>query len=204
MSASVSSPADVVNMALARIGYKKQIGSLYDGSIAAKTALTLYAQTRDELLRSEDWGFAERNTPLTLLKQAPASGFYPPGAWSATYPPLPWLYEYAYPADCLKVRAVRPQPTYTVDFDPQPNIWSVENDNSLAEPDKVILCNAPNAILTYTGQLTNPGDWEADFTEAFVAAIARRMAPILVGLDAAKMEASDEQQAKSVADNVQG
>ena len=204
MSASVREPSDVVNLALARIGYKKQIGSLYDGTLAARTALTIYAQTRDELLRSEDWGFAERNLPMTLLKQAPADGFYPPGQWSTDYPPLPWLYEYAYPTDCLKVRAVRPQPQFVMDFDPQPFVWTVQNDNSLAEPDKVILCNAADAILTYTGQLTNPIDWEANFTEAFAAALARRLAPALVGLDATKMAASDEQQAKSIADNVQG
>ncbi len=204
MSSSVASPADLVNLSLARIGYKRQIGSLYDGSIAAKTALTLYAQTRDELLRSEDWGFAERNAPLTLLKQAPANGFYPPGQWTNANPPIPWLFEYAYPADCLKVRCIRPQPLFVMDFDPQPFVWSVENDNSLADPDKVILCNAPNAILTYTGQLTNPADWESDFTEAFAAALARRLSPILVGLDATKMAASDEQQAKAVADDVQG
>ena len=204
MIAPVQSPADVVNLALVRIGYKKQIGSLYDGSLAARVALTIYAQTRDELLRSEDWGFAERNISLDLLKQAPANGFYPPGQWSNAYPPIPWLYEYAYPADCLKVRAVRPQPLFVMDFDPQPFVWTVQNDNSLNEPDKVILCNADSAILTYTGRLTNPADWEADFTEAFAAAMARRLAPITVGLDAAKMEASDEQQAKSIADDVQG
>ena len=204
MSVSVRTPADVVNLSLARIGYKKQVGSLYDGTLAARTALTIYSQTRDELLRSEDWGFAERNLSLTLLKQAPESGFYPPGVWNSSYPPIPWIYEYGYPLDCLKVRAIRPQPLFVMDFDPQPFVWSVQNDNSLPTPDKVILTNAENAILTYTGRLTNPADWEANFTEAFAAALARRLAPALAGLDAAKMEAADEQQAKSIADDTQG
>ena len=35
MVASLVTPADVVNVALSRIGYKLSIGSLYDGSEAA-------------------------------------------------------------------------------------------------------------------------------------------------------------------------
>ncbi len=204
MTSSVQSPADVVNLALRRLGYKKQIGSLFDGSQAANVALTIYGQTRDEVLRADDWGFAERNVSLALLKQAPVGGYFPPIVWTSAYPPIPWLYEYSYPIDCLKVRAIRGVPLILPNMDPKPVIFSVENDASLADPDKVILCNVSSAILTYTGRLTNPVDWEADFTEALAAALARRMAPDLVGLDAAKLEASDEQAAKTVADNTQG
>ena len=108
MPASVSSPADVVNVTLQRIGYKLRVGSLYDGSKAANDALDIYAQTRDEVMRQDDWSFAERNVSMTLLKSAPVAGYIPPTTWSTTDPPLPWLFEYAWPDDCLKVRAVKP------------------------------------------------------------------------------------------------
>lgn len=207
MASSVSSPADLVNLALGRIGYKKRIGSLYEGSEAAVLALTLYAQTRDELMRQYDWDFAERQIVMTLLKSAPRGGYFPPVTWSSQYPPLPWLYEYAYPSDCLKVRSIKPQALFLFDPDPQYNAFSLGDDapvNDQAAPVKVLLCNVDGAILTYTGQITNPAQWEADFIEAFAAALGRRMAPGLVGLDPAKMEAQDEVAAKVTAEQQEG
>lgn len=204
MVASVQSPADVVNVALVRIGFKQRIGNLYDGSEASVQALDVYAQTRDEVLRQFDWGFAERNVGLTLLKQAPPGGYTPPTYWSPIYPPLPWMFEYAYPADCLKVRAVKPTPIFIPEFDPQPYVFSVDNDSSLAPPAKVILCNVPLAILAYTGQVTDPTNWEPDFVETLSAALGRRLAAVLVGLENAKAEVPDEAQAAGVAEAVEG
>ncbi len=204
MTASVTSPADLVNVALRRIGYKLRIGNLYDGSEAAKIALDIYAQTRDEFLRQDDLDFAERNLTMTLLKQAPPGGYVPPLMWSTAYPSLPWLFEYVYPSDCLKVRAIRGQTVYVLDFDPQPVVFMVENDNSYSPPQKVILCNVPNAILTYTGQITDLTTWEADSVEAFAAILGRRLAPALVGLNAAKLAVDDEQSAMMIAEKEQG
>lgn len=202
MPASLQSPADVINASLVRIGFKLRIGSLYDGSMAAKRALDIYAQTRDEMLRQNDWQFAERNLQLTLLKQAPSTGYAL--GWTTAYPPLPWIFEYEWPNDCLKVRSLKTAPAFVPNFDPQPNIFGLENDNSYTPPAKVILCNVPSAILVYTGQVTDPTTWEADFTEALCAALGRRLAPVLVGLDAAKLGAADEQQTMNVAEMEQG
>ena len=128
MAAAASSPADVINLALRRIGYRLRVGNLLDGSEAASQALDIYAQTRDELLRQSDWGFAERNTALTVLKSAPAGGYFPPNLWSSAYPPLPWSYAYDYPEDCLKVRAVKPSPLFLLDPDPLPILFDPAND----------------------------------------------------------------------------
>jgi len=204
MPASVNSPADLVNLALVRMGSKVRVNSLFEGSEAAKPALDIYSQTRDELLRQSDWGFAERNITLTLLKQAPVGGYIPPTYWSSAYPPLPWFYEYGYPSDCLKVRAIKPTPIFIPNFDPQPNVFSIANDNSLVPAQKVILSNVPQAILVYTGQVTDMTTWEADFVEAFASALSRRLAPALVGLEAAKLEAQDEAASKNVAEMQQG
>lgn len=204
MTASIQTPTDVVNLALVRIGFKGRIGNLYDGSMASKKALDLYSQTRDELLRQDDWDFAERNVAMTLLKQAPPGGYFPPTVWTPAYPSPPWFFEYAYPVDCIKVRSVKPVPLFVIDFDPQPRAFSVENDPALAPPAKVILCNIPSAILTYTGQITDPTSWEADFVEVLASALGRRLAPVLTGLDAAKMEAADESSSMIIADHEQG
>ncbi len=204
MTASVQSPADAVNGALRRIGYKMRVGSLYDGSEASKVALDVYAQTRDELLRQNDWDFAERNLNMSLLKQAPQGGYVPPVVWTTAYPPLPYLFEYAYPADCLKVRAIKPQAIFVMDFDPQPVVYSVANDTAYAPPQKVLLCNVESAILTYTGQVTDLATWEADAVETLIAALGRRLVPSLVGLNALKAAAEDEQVSTMVAEREQG
>ncbi len=201
---AVQNPADAVNVALARLGYKLRVGSLYDGSAAAKKALDIYAQTRDTLLRDGDWPFAERNVAGTLLKQAPVGGYFPPNVWSTAYPPLPWNYEYAYLSDCLDVRAVKPTPIFVPNFDPQPNIFAVANDTGFTPPQRVILSNVPNAIIVYTGQVTDPLTWPPDFVEEFAAALARRLAVFVGGPDAVKLEAADEQAEMAQAASEQG
>jgi len=196
-SFAVQSPADVLNLALVRIGYKLRVGSLYDGSLAGKKALDIYAQTRDDLLRDGDWPFAERNVSGTLLKSAPQVpggwGYIPPTVWTTAYPPLPWRFEYSWNSDFLKVRAVKNAPLFVPNFDPEPSLFAIVNDNAYSPPQRVIVSNVQNAVIVYTGQITDPNTWPPDFTEALAAALGRRLAPILVSLDAAKLEGSDEQ-----------
>lgn len=210
MPASVSSPADVVNLSLRRMGYKLRVGSLFDGSKAANNALDIYAQTRDELMRQDDIaGFAKRTIQPALLKSAPPGGYIPGlTPWDPLlYPQLPYLFEYQYPDDCLKVRALKPVPIFIPNFDPQPNVWEIGNDNTFSTPPtsrKVIFCFVAQTALTYTGQVTDPSLWEADFTEAMAATLARRLAPCLVGMEVAKLEAGDEANAMNVAQMNQG
>ena len=210
MTAAVSSPEDCINIALVRIGYTKVIGSIWDGSRAAQAALRLYAQTRDDLLRTRDFQFNRRDIDMTLLKSAPPGGYVPGiSPWNPVdNPPPPWLFEYAYPSDTLRVRAVKPVPLFVIDFDPQTYRFSIANDNSSSPAVKVILCNvAPPAILTYGAQVTAPSEFDADFVELLVAALGRGLAPALLGkdgVDIAKLEAQAQAQADAEASNVQG
>lgn len=205
MTNPVSSPADLANVALARMGYKLRVANLYDGSMAASKILDIYAQTRDELLRSFDWGFAERNIAMELLKSAPVGGYVPPVTWDPTVnPPIGYRFEYAYPDDCIKVRAVKPSPLFWPNFDPQPNLFSIDNDSAFDPPRRVILCNVKDALLVYTGQITNPLDWDVSFTETFAAALARRLAPALGGAQLAEFEAKDEAVEMAQAEREQG
>jgi len=204
MTSVVTSAEDVINLSLVRIGYEGRVNNLFEGTKQATAALNIYGQTRDEMLRAFDWSFAERNVGMTLIKQAPAGGYFPPNTWTNAYPPVPWLFEIQYPSDCLKVRAVKNVPIFVPDFDPQPYQFSVDNDNALAEPSKVILCNVYPGLVVYTGQITNPLDWEPDFTEALAASLGRRLAPVLVGLQAGQVAAQDEQQSDAVAENTRG
>jgi len=204
MANGLSSAADIVNLALVRIGYPMRIGSLYDGSPAAKLALDVYVQTRDQMLRDGQWEFAERQVAGTLLKQAPAGGYGPWAPWTPAYPAIPWFFSYAYPDDCLKVRSVVAQPMFVPNFDPQYNVFSIENDSTYTPSKRVILCYVPDAVLIYAAQITDPTVMEASFIEAFSAELGRRLAPALVGMDAAKMEAQDAAMENQVAENNQG
>lgn len=184
-----SSPEDVINDALVRAGWKKRIGSILEGSDAAKAALDIYGQTRDALLRKFEWGFAERNSALSLQKIAPVGGYNPPLVWSSAYPPLPWIYQYGYPADCLEIRSLRTTDIFIPNFNPQAVNYRIANDNSVTPSNKIVLCNIANAICVYTAQVTDPLIWDASFTEALVADLAVKIAPVLANVQTAQAEA---------------
>ena len=202
----LESPADIANAAFGRLpGPVRRIGTPYDGTKESKAFLDIYGQTRDQLLRSEDWDFAKRSGALVLQKTAPVNGYGPWAPWDpAKYPPLDWIYQYALPADYLKVRAVRPNPQFVPEYAPEAHPFSLENDPTLVPAQQVLLCNVPGAIMVYTGQVTSPLQWNASFTEALIAALARRLAPTLVGLDAEKMEAQDEVATEAQAIRIKG
>lgn len=203
MASVITTPEDVINLALVRIGYKLRIGSIYEGSEAASAALNIYSQTRDELLRQSDWAFASRQAALTLLKAAPANYFDSP--WNpATMPPVGWMFEYAYPSDALKIRAVGPQPGFVFNPAPKPHLFNVYNDNSSTPEGKTVVCNLENAIAYYTGQVTNPSDMEPDFIEAFAAALGRRLTPSLVDIQTAGLAVRDEAASQMIAERERG
>lgn len=204
MPSVVTGVADVVNLALSRIGYKGSIGDIYEGSAPARAALRIYGQTRDTLLRSGDWQFARRELALNLLKQAPSTGYFLPGTWDpAIHPPRGWIYEYTYPDDCVKIGAVKPRYVFAMNFDPQPHSWSVANDNAYAPPRRVILSNVGSAMITYTGRVTDPTTWDPLFVEAFAASLARRLAPLL-NPEMLRAGAQDEAVSAQAADMMQG
>lgn len=200
----LSSAEDVINLALVRAGSKARIGSIYEGSMIAKKALDIYSQSRDQLISGGQWEFAERLINATLLKTAPVGGYGPWQVWTPAFPAVPWLYSYSYPSDCLKLRSVRAAPLQIPNFDPQHNIYSTDNDNSYTPPVKVVLCNVPNAIFTYAAQVTDPTTWSPSFIEALAANLARRLSPVIGGLEAEKIEAQDEQVADNMAESEKG
>lgn len=168
------SPEDVVNQALRRIGHPTPVGYLLEGTPAARAAVEVYGQTRDNLLRDADWDFARQSALLVQQKTAPVGGYGYANPWTSAFPPVPWLYQYAYPTGCLMVRSVRPTPTLLLSFRPQPNIFVIADDPTVT-PSKVILTNLAGAVAVYTGQIIDPTLWNASFTEALIAALATRL-----------------------------
>lgn len=194
-TSAIRSVPDVVNAALIQIGWKVMIGDIWDGSAAANAALPIYGEVRDDLLRSGDWGFAETTVAMTLLKQAPSTGYVTGiSPWNpAANPPPPWIFEYQYMADCIKVRSVKLTPIFLPNMDPRPNQFAILDDTAYSPAQKVICCNVPDALCVYTRQETNPLLWDSNFTEAMISRLGERLSLALTGADAAKLSADAAQ-----------
>lgn len=161
----MASVEDIANIVLRTVGYPRPISDLYDGTLAARVILDIYAETRDEVLQSADWSFAFREASLT--------------AASAGTPLSPWGQEYLYPSDCVRVRYVKPAGGRSLD--PQPVLWQIANETRVNPAVRVILCDVASAVVVYTGRVTDPSTWELSFTRTLIARLARRAAPRLVG-----------------------
>lgn len=196
----------LVNQALIELGVSRRIASIEEGSDLAIAALEIYGQTRDALLRNKDWPFARRTTALVLLKGPPPPGGYnPEQPWTSAYPPSGWLYEYAYPSDCIKLGAVLPPPGMMFDLDPVASQPRIDNDATLNPPARVILSNLKGAIAVYTGRVTDPLTWDAGFTQAMVAGLKTGLTlAAQQGLSLEKEEAGEAVATERVADERRG
>ena len=161
----------VVNMALELIGTQTQITSLTDGSSEANAASVVYAPVVQLMLRELDPDFARRTAALAL------SG--------AAVPVIPWASEYTYPADCVRLRQVRPPASGAGALadpnNPAPIRSSVAFDSISGSGAKVILTNQANAIAVYTSSSVTEAQWDSVFTEAVVRRLANPLAMALSG-----------------------
>lgn len=187
MAASVTSPADVLNLALRRIGYKLRVGSLYEGSVAAKQALDIYGQTRDASLRMFDWGFAEKIAAGTLTANVPPNNL--------------WTYEYVYPSDMIRLRNMYGAGYLADRNNPLPVLYTIADN---ATPAKVIWSNLASATFVYTKQVTDPTLWEPLFIESLSVELGKRLAPVLSNAEAVKMLMEDEKMTVPMAEGVVG
>lgn len=182
-----NSVEDIWNQAFRSAGLPIRVNEAFEGSDGARVALELYQQCRDELLDLKDWSFNRHTATLSLLKGPPPGGGYSPAQpWSNIYPAPGFLYEYAYPADAVDLRAILPPPGPMPDLDPLPALWRVDNDatpNLSGSPPvangpeaKVIYCNVTNAVAVYRSRVTNPQIFDPGFTAALVALLGKRFA----------------------------
>ncbi len=198
---------DIANRALAAINSRSTIANFAERSAEARNIALIYYPTRDQLLRAAHWDFARAQEALTLLKSAQGTPEYngpQTQVWAPAYqPPPPWLYSYAYPSDCAKVRFIQPNlyagvagitPTSSIPIFSTPTAdgsalfnqrrlrYQVATDTDAnGNPAKVILCNSQQAMCVYTRIITNPDLWDDLFQEALVASLGVRLARPLTG-----------------------
>src|SRR5215469_1466829 len=166
----------VINQALDLVGYPDHIGNIYEGSKASVIALNTWGHTRDMLLMTAQPVWAKKDIQLIQLKTAPNinNGYtdYSSGWVGTSHPPLPWLYEYAYPADCLLPLQIKLAPMFVPVWRPRAKPWRPAFDP--VTQNHVILSNEANAILIYIAQILDPNDWYQDFTELVIESLAKK------------------------------
>lgn|SRR5271166_923272 len=196
----MASITDICNRALQAIGTRSTIANLTEGSNESINCNLLYDPTRQQLLRAANWNFAKEMQTLTLLLAQPGTPENPNlpvnQQWvQGQQPPLPWLYEYAYPTNCLRVQRIVPQSLATYPGIPLFSIptmagltnslpfikFEVGTDYLLGTQQTVVLTNLENALIIYTIDFTNSMLFDPDFTESLVAAMAGKLALALTG-----------------------
>ncbi len=94
-------PTDVANQALDAAAIDYTLGDIEEGSRPAQVCLRAYGECLRQLLRGAPWGFARREAPLVLL--ADATGLTQNVGNKV---PSGFIYEYAYPPDCARLRYI--------------------------------------------------------------------------------------------------
>jgi hypothetical protein len=171
----------VCNAALDAIGYKRHIGSIFDGTPAARIALDIWGQTRDELLSALQPDWARKDAELTILRQAPVD-YYQSVSWNSSYPPLPWLFEYAFASDMLVPLQIKDRPLSQAW---RPRYVRFRTATDAITGVNCILTDQAGAIATYIAQVLDPVLWHDDYTAAMIQRLVQQFAPLTQGAPSA-------------------
>ncbi len=193
------SEVQICNEALSLVGTRSTITSLSESSAEAQQCNLRYATVRDRILRLAPWNFAKKVDTAAMLKAAPGTpeNTEASGVWSNSWPPPPWCYSYTYPADCLLLRAVLPQPyvleSATTPIYPYTQVNVAPQFNRAARFSRGqdtdvngnivqgIFTNQNQAILCYTRRVTETGLFDTMFYSALVNALAGELSFPLTG-----------------------
>jgi hypothetical protein len=192
----VPSNVDLVNRALLGVGARANISTMTENSTESNAANILFQPTFEQLGRTANWNCLRKQTNLTLLKAAAGTPENADGT-VLPIPPQPWLYEYAYPTDCLRVRYILP--TFTSLSSVAAPLFPVANSAATTyssaggqlpfavnydtdvngNPYVSILTGVAGAQVVYTVNAANPNIWDSQFQAAFVASLGAFLVPAL-------------------------
>lgn len=151
----MASKIDIWNLALSHIGHKANIADPDEASAEANHCRRFYPIALAATLERYAWSFATRRVALAQVDN----------------PVDHWLFAYALPNQCVKVRAVLP-PECTDDSFEQP--YAIESD---ADGNEILYTNTEEAVAKYTALVDNTNR----FTPTFVLALSYDLASMLVG-----------------------
>lgn len=195
---------NICNQALDVIGYPRKIGNIYEGTKAARAFLNTWVETRDALLDKVQPDWAKTDTTLTLLKLAPGiingSANYGLAGWNTSYPQIPWLYEYQYPANCITPLQVKSPLGVLPIWRPRARPFR----ENFSASGRTILTNEPAAILIYIAVVSDPDAWHNEFTEMMIMALAKKVEAEVMPQQAAHRRQQEQQQQERQDGNAAG
>lgn len=145
----MASVVEICNVALIRCG-AETITSLDQDAKRASLCKIMYEPTRDSLLRSHPWNFANRRKLL---------------AASDTEPAFEFDYQYPLPSDYLKMQRVYDDYGHRIE--------------SMDDGTKVLLSNETEIYIEYTAKVTDPNLMDPMFRQALSLALAVAICPAL-------------------------
>jgi hypothetical protein len=192
------------------------IASLTENSPEAMACNAHFEGACRAMLRLAPWSFARKTLQGALIAAAPGTLENPNGTLPFPLVPniagnqavqiVPWLYEYAWPQDCVRLRQVKlpyNQPNQGVgtvnlwpgvveapllygallgmDLGQRVNYQLALDQDPAQNQIRVILTNVEYALIIYTALVDNPNLWDDEFTEAFVYALASHLVGALIG-----------------------
>jgi hypothetical protein len=160
--------ADLVylaNQALSHCGTRSKIQSLTEDSEEASAVQSHMDTVRRTQLRAFDWNFARMTRTLASISPCSIAR---------------WIYEYALPADYVKVRRLNDKivPLNPVDW------YELAGDvDASGNAINVLFTNDATAVLIYTMDVPDPNRWDAGFADAFAYGLAARICFEVTGKD---------------------
>lgn len=185
---------ELCNESLQKVGTRSSIASISEDSNEARQCLIAFETIRLRLIRSAPWGFCKAVSQLAVLKALPGTPENTAAlasTWQSSYPPPGWLYSYAKPSDCLRMRYVLgneasggnpsvPIFSYNgvqyVSLMAAPARFALGIDGVGVNQVAVINTNAQNALAIYNADVADDDLWEGDFRDAFTYALGSALA----------------------------
>ncbi len=161
MASPSTSETSICNLALDNLG-QAPVNDINDVTVVdSRRCLRWYAQTRDEVLRSIYWNFAETRASLGNNGQTPNHE---------------WTYEAVLPNDYIRLRK----------FEGEPAERASERYN--IERDKKLLSENKDPDIVYTARITDVSQFDPLFINALAEKLAANMARLITGSTTLKKE----------------
>lgn len=154
----MSSTVSICNLALSNIG-KANIADLNEASAEARACKQFYDHTRDTLLQTYPWRWAQKTQSLAEVANSKSNR---------------WDYAYKRPSDCLKIRRVVNE--MLMDYVPYELRAVKAGGFDYAVEGAVIYTNLTPAYLEYTARVDDPTLMPPLFQDALSWHLAVRLA----------------------------
>lgn len=145
---------EVSNLALSKLGEDDQLTDPKDDTKPARSIAAVWDIVRDAVLRKHFWNFAMTRATLTAESAAPDWGY---------------KYQFPLPPDFLRLDIKKMEPK------------AVQSDFSLEGKKRILTDHLGPLKIRYVRRVSEVGDWDPQFVEAFACKLAAQICIRLTG-----------------------